>query len=395
MADQKKDKLELGHEVEESIFNKDGSLLVNKGTIINYEIASRLKKHDIHFGEHVEDVASQIEPLQAIDEEVVDTSISAVKNVFESVMKKPVGGIKATIPEAHLDRVNTVIDELMDLLTQSEDLLYTVTNLMTTDDYTYRHSVNVCILSIMTASSMGYSDEEVKDIALGSLLHDIGKVNVKYGLVQKPSPLSDAEKDEMKNHSEYGYQLIKDIKELPYSVKQIVRLHHEKLDGSGYPMGLKKMEIPEYVRIVTLCDMFDAMTANRSYRKRMPVHLALEVLMRDAVYKVDPAVYRVMTKTVCIFPPGQGVLLSDGRVGIVSGYRHDSPTRPKVKLIEFCLKTGQIEVAEINLEEHHTLFILDTWDVEDISSFFKRIPQKTFFDPAKVDEGNMMGQVGG
>ena len=391
MTIKKSDTLETGHEVKESIFNKEGSLLLNKGTIINYEIASRLKKHDIFFGETIEVLASEIEPLPVIEDEVVDTSIQAVKNVFDSVMKKPVGGIKATIPDAHLNRVNHVIEDLMTILTKSEDLLFTVKNLMVSDDYTYRHSVNVCILSIMTATAMGYDDDEIRDIALGSLLHDIGKANVKYGLVQKPSPLTEEEKDEIKNHSEYGYNLIKDIPELPYSVKQIIRLHHEKLDGSGYPLGLKKMEIPEYVRIVTLCDMFDAMTANRSYRKRMPVHLALEVLMRDAVYKIDSNVYRIMTKTICIFPPGQGILLSDGRVGIVSAYRHDNPTRPKVKLIEFCLKTGQIEVVELNLEENHTLFIIDTWDVEDFSSFFKRIPEKTFFDPKTVDLGTMMG----
>jgi putative nucleotidyltransferase with HDIG domain len=387
------DELEPGNEVKEDIFNRDGSLLVSRGTIINYEIASKLKKHDINFGAAVEEAASSIQSTPLIEEEKMQTSIRAVQNVFESVMQRDVGGVKANIPEDQLALVGEVIADLMAILMRSEDLLYTVTNLMASDDYTYRHSVNVCILSIMTANAMGYSDGEIRDIALGSLLHDIGKANVKYGLIQKPSPLTESEKEEMMKHSEYGYELIKDIEIIPYSVKQIVRFHHEKLDGSGYPLGLKKMEIPEYVRIVTLCDMFDAMTANRSYRKRMPVHLALEVLMRDAVYKIDAGVYRKMTSTVCIFPPGQGVLLSDGRVGIVSAYRIHSPSRPKVKLIEFCLKTGQLEVTEINLEACHTLFIVDTWDVADFNSFFTRIPEKEFFDPENVDVGTMIGKV--
>jgi putative nucleotidyltransferase with HDIG domain len=139
---------------------------------------------------------------------------------------------------------------------------------MDSDNYTYHHSVNVAILSILTAKSMHYSESDIKTIALGALLHDIGKAQVAGGLVQKPGELSSTEKDEMKKHPEYGYQLIKNIPTLSYAVKQIVRLHHEKLDGSGYPLGLSGMEIPNYVRLITVCDMYDAMTADRIYRKK-------------------------------------------------------------------------------------------------------------------------------
>lgn len=380
----------------EPILNRDGSLLLKQGTIINYELASRLKKHDINFMDKLEvQTSNQTSDgnyaFDVVSGEDFETSISAVKEVFESVLENEQTGIKGAIPEEYLELVQTIISDIMEKLMSSEDLLYAVSDLLISDDYTYRHSVNVCILSILTAKAMHYSEEEIKDIALGSLLHDIGKVSVKGGLVQKAGDLGRDEQEEMKKHPEYGYQLIKDIPSIPFSVKQIVRYHHEKLDGSGYPKGLRKMEIPEYVRIVTLCDMYDAMTANRIYRRPMPVYTALEVLMRDCVYKLDSDVFRAMTSTVCIFAMGQGVMLSDGRVGVVSGYRHHSPSRPKVKVIDYCIKTGELDMEEINLEEHHTLFIVDTWDVEGFKAFFKRTPPKDVFDDVKVDKNTLIG----
>jgi uncharacterized protein (DUF1786 family) len=98
-----------------------------------------------------------------------------------------------------------------------------------------------------------------------------------------------------------------------------------------------------------------------------------------------------MSSTICIFAIGQGVMLSDGRVGIVSGYRHHCPSRPRVKLFDFSMKTGDLDVEEINLEEEHTLFIIDTWDVEGFKAFFNRTPSKELFDPKNVDLGTMIG----
>jgi len=396
MTVKKTDELELGAEVKEPILNRDGSLLLNKGAIINYELAARLKKHDIDFIEKIEVASSKLDGADmvqdpTIEEEKMQTSIRVVKDVFESALSEDKSSVRNAIPDHHLEMVKTVIDDIMAIIMNTEDLLYHIQDLVDADDYTYRHSVNVCVLSIMTAKALHYSEAEIRDIALGSLLHDIGKAHVKYGLVQKPSPLTEEEKEEMKQHATYGYELVKNMPSLPYSVKQIIRLHHEKRDGSGYPLKLKEMEIPQYVRIVTVCDMYDAMTANRIYRKTMPVHIALEVLMRDCVYKLDHEVYRAMSSTICIFAIGQGVMLSDGRVGIVSGYRHHCPSRPRVKLFDFSMKTGDLDVEEINLEEEHTLFIIDTWDVEGFKAFFNRTPSKELFDPKNVDLGTMIG----
>jgi HD-GYP domain-containing protein (c-di-GMP phosphodiesterase class II) len=220
-------------------------------------------------------------------------------------------------------------------------------------------------LSVLTAKALGYNKNDIKNIGLGAFLHDIGKMLVDPDLISKTSSLTEEEKQAVEKHPELGYNLIKNIDSLPYTAKQIVLLHHEKLDGKGYPYGLKGIEIPEFVRIVTLCDMYDAMTTDRVYRKKMPIYIALEILMRDAVYKLDRNIYRHMTENICIFPPGSGVVLSDGRIGIVSFYRATNPSRPHVRVLDLETDITDIKVDNVNLEKKRTLFISDTWDVHE------------------------------
>lgn len=381
MNDNTSNEYGMGYKTAEPIYTRDGHLLINEGTIVSYEILSKLKKHNINYYQTLTDITSANKADDLIEEEKLTTSVKVVKSVFEEVMANDDKGVKASIPEDYVVLIKNVIDALMDTLYSSEDLLYTVTELIESDDYTYRHSVNVTILSILTAKAMHYTEDEIKEIALGALLHDIGKALVKNGLIQKTEKLTKDEQIEIKKHPELGYELVKDMDILPRSVKNIIQLHHEKLDGSGYPSGISGLKIPKYVRLVTVCDMYDALTTNRKYRKRMPVYTALEILMKDAVYKIDADIYRKMTSTVCIFPEGQGVLLSDGRIGVISNYRHSSPTRPNVKVIDFSISDANVNVTEINLQKETTLFIVDTWYVSDFAKDFKKmIDVESFHD---------------
>jgi len=371
--------LGLGETITDSVYNDEGHLLISKGAIISYELLSKLKKHNGNYFRRLDQLSQSLKPDDLVSKEDMKLAVEAVQTVFVDMIHNDKTGLNPAIPNEHIDLVVNVVESLMATLYTSERLLYTVTELMDSDDYTYRHSVNVAILSILTAKSMHYTEKEIKNIALGALLHDIGKAKV-VSLVRKPAELTEFEKKEMKMHPEYGYQMVKDIDTLPYSVKQIIRYHHEKMDGSGYPFGLVGMEIPLYIRLITVCDMYDAMTSNRTYRKKMPIHTALEILMKDAVYKIDPEVYRQMTSTICIFPTGQGVLLSDGRIGIVSLYRHQNPTRPNVQIIDFNVKKGSIDVQEVDLTKHFTLFIIDTWNPSDFAKDFRAtIDQNAFY----------------
>lgn len=361
----------IGQTVSSPIYSLDGNLLVSKGAIVNYSILSKLKQHSIKSIDILDSLTEDIAPKGIIDDEKMNESISVVKKVFEDVLKNDKTGMRSSIPYDHIKLVEAIIESLIETLSNTKDLLYTVSSMAEYLPYTYTHSVNVTILSIMTAKSLGYSQADIKNIALGAFLHDVGKMLVDQNLITKADSLSDKERKEVEKHPYLGYKAVKDIKTLSFTSKQIILMHHEKLDGTGYPLALKGIEIPEYVRIVTICDMYDAMVTNRVYRSKMPIYTVLEILLTDSVFKLDRKIYRHLTENICLYPPGSGVVLSDDTVGIVSFYRATNPSRPHVRIIDLSDDFTNIKVRTVNLEKNQTLFIVDSWDVDEFRKTFR------------------------
>lgn len=362
----------IGYRIQSPVYSYDGNLLLNKDTVINTSILSKLERHSITPDDLLKLLNKDVKSEKLVDDKELEIYISTVKKVFDNILHNDANGVSAVIPDEHIKLVEDVVAFLVESLMRVEDLLFIVSDMLENEAYTYKHSVNVSILSILTAKSLNYSKHDIKNIALGAFLHDIGKMLVDQALITKPSALTDLEKEAVEQHSLLGYNLVKDIQSLPYTAKQIILLHHEKLDGSGYPYGITGIEIPEYVRIVTLCDMYDAMTTNRVYRGKMPIHTVLEILMHDSVFKLDRNIYRHMTENICIFPPGSGVVLSDGRFGVVSFYRRTSPTRPHVRVIDLDTDFTDIKVETVNLEKKRTLFVSDIWDVHEFRKGFNK-----------------------
>ncbi|MBF4693558.1 HD-GYP domain-containing protein [Fusibacter ferrireducens] len=354
----------LGNEISKHIYSEHGTMLIKKGTIINNDVLSKLLSHNVDVVYVLNALKKDIKEETLLSEPEMQKSVASIKKVFDDVMYQEKQGIKAVIPIENLKLVEEVLELLIETLEKADQILYTVVDLLQSDGYTYKHNVNVAILSILTSKALGYKKEDIKHIALGALLHDIGKMKVSPMLINKPSSLTLEERIEVEKHAQFGYEITETVSQIPFLSKQIIRLHHEKLDGSGYPLGLKGIEIPEYVKIVTVCDMYDAMTTNRIYRSKMPIYKALEILMTESVFKIDPKIYRTLTNNICIFPPGSGVVLSDGRIGVVTHFRHASPSRPSVKVLNLNDKNSFLDVEEINLEYNRTLFIVDTWDID-------------------------------
>jgi putative nucleotidyltransferase with HDIG domain len=157
------------------------------------------------------------------------------------------------------------------------------------DGYTRGHAERVADLSVMVAARMGLTYEERQLIRYGAILHDVGKIGVSLGILCKAGPLTDDEFVEMKAHPEIGAEMLGDIDFLKPALS-IVHHHHERLDGRGYPAGLAGDEIPLLARIVTAVDAFDAMTSTRSYRRALPIDVALIELEAHAGTQFDTEV---------------------------------------------------------------------------------------------------------
>ncbi|SFK74786.1 HDIG domain-containing protein [Paenibacillus sp. 1_12] len=173
------------------------------------------------------------------------------------------------------------------------------------DPYTAFHSNNVANYAKRIAAELGLSTQEIQAVHLAGLIHDIGKIGTPESILQKESRLTEEEYDVMKKHAEDGYQIIKDIKKLQdMGATDMVRHHHERMDGHGYPHGLKGDQIPFGARILAACDAFDAMTTNRSYRQKLSMETAAEELRRHSGTQFDPVVAKAFIR----------VLMEDGLI---------------------------------------------------------------------------------
>lgn len=349
------DKVESGQKLGRSIYGDSGSLLLGAGITLTDTLIGKLKDNLIYYVYIDDEMSKGIEIKPLIEDLTMIKTVKSIKEVMEtSLYENKAKGRSGVVPIKMYRKIMDTIQDLIKELESNEDLLYTVSELMGTDMYTYKHCVNVAVLSILTAKTYGYTEEQVRNIAMGALLHDIGKIEISTELLNKNGDLDEVEMIEVMKHSSYGYEVVKNDSVISSYAKQIVKFHHEKLDGSGYPEGLKGDEIPDYVQIVTISDMFDAMTSDRSYRTRMPVYKTLEILMGEAVFRIRPKILSHFIQNICIYPPGTAVFLTDGREGIVVDYRKKSPDRPIIRILK---DVKRKEIYEIDLLHELTVFI--------------------------------------
>lgn len=155
------------------------------------------------------------------------------------------------------------------------------------DSYTFGHSMRVAYFSLVTGQEAGLSDEEMRELELSAIFHDIGKVGTPDAVLNKPSRLSEEEFQIMKQHPEKSYEILKEFPGFE-KIAQNARCHHERFDGKGYPLALKGEDIPVAARIILIADTFDAMTSTRPYRKGLPYEVAFDELLQFSGTQFDP-----------------------------------------------------------------------------------------------------------
>jgi len=182
------------------------------------------------------------------------------------------------------------------------------------DDYTYSHSLNVSLMSIIIAKWLNLNEAEIDEIATAGLLHDIGKTKISEDLLSKPGKLTNAEFEEVKKHTILGYMMLDNVKDATLKIKYSVLMHHEKIDGSGYPVGAVDEEIPLFPKIVAVADIYDAMTSNRSYRNRMCPFEVIKNFEMQTFGKLDTKVLTVFLKNIANSYMSDFVELNSGEI---------------------------------------------------------------------------------
>lgn len=231
------------------------------------------------------------------------------------------------------EKARELVTYLADEVIQDPDALMWLTQLKSRDEYTANHCVNVSIMALTFGRSLGMAEVELHRLGLGALLHDVGKMQIPDGILNKPGRLTQGEFEIIKRHPALGHELLKDDNSLETEVLDIVLHHHERMDGRGYPFGHSRKEIAHLTRITSIVDVYDAITSDRCYHDGVTPAKAMENLFAWSEGNFDYPLLQSFIKCMGIFPIGTAVRLNSGESGLVVATDGDRRLQPVVLLV--------------------------------------------------------------
>ncbi|WCP68354.1 HD-GYP domain-containing protein [Vibrio tubiashii] len=231
----------------------------------------------------------------------------------------------------HVSELDDLADDMIESVLLDSDALHCVSALRNKDEYLLEHSVNVATLLVTFGKHLGLPKETLKQMAIGGIIHDVGKIKVDDKVLHKPARLTPEEFEHMKLHQVYAKEIITTVTGLSDVSRDVCLMHHEKLDGNGYPAGLKGDEIPLHGRMSCIVDIYDALTADRCYKQGMSPAEAFKILLSLTPNHLDKELVYKFINCIGVFPVGALVELSDGRVGIVWTSNAHEPLKPEIK----------------------------------------------------------------
>ena len=306
--------------------NNFNILLMSKGQSLNNAYIKKIIYHNIS-GVYIENEAfNDINVQPAINKKLEAKSLAEIKEVY-SEFKKNTGKIKPS----SIKKISATLDDLITEISNKKELAYNIIEFRNYDDYTYQHCLNVAALSISTGMSIGLGEHMLHDLGMAGFLHDIGKMLIPLEILNKHSELTKEEFEMMKTHPVIAVDMLKHV--ISNDVLRGIESHHEKLDGTGYPYGRTKENICLYGKILAVCDVYDALTSDRTYRKSCFPSEVVEYIMGCADTHFEYEIICKFLKNIVAYPVGTFVELSNGKLGVVTKNYSENIMRPVVRII--------------------------------------------------------------
>lgn len=336
----------------ESIAAQKGNLQVaSRGKVTSRVIVSQLRRRGVlavlidptkQFEPDPEEVEE--EPVQEEEEQApvpekkkqklkFDQEIAVANKLHKkgkSIQKQLLNSVAKGLP-TDISVPEEFSRNLVGSIDRNPNALLCLTKIREKDDYLLEHSLNVAILLANFAQYIGLEEEIVQELALSGFLHDIGKIKIPDKILHKPGRLSDQEMNIMRDHVVYGIEALEEM-QIPERMIKTVSEHHERLDGYGYPEGKRNDEVSFFGRMISIVDVYDALTADRVYKAGMPSQKALQILLKDTPDKYDRDLVQKFIKCIGIYPVGSLIKLSDETIAMVVKHNEESPLKPVVKV---------------------------------------------------------------
>jgi len=251
--------------------------------------------------------------------------------------------------QIELEQCEPMVDNIVESMFNMPCAVLPLAQMKTRDEYTFQHSVSVSALAVAFGRVLELPRDEIKELALGGLLHDVGKAKVPGSILNKPAKLDDAEFAVMKSHVVHSAELIKKMNGVGEITLMAAAQHHERYDGTGYPHGLKGDEISLHGQMLAIVDVYDAITSIRVYHKGMPPTEALRKLFEWSGAHFNPKLVQAFIKGVGIYPAGSLVRMESEKLGIVRDVMPEKLLQPIVQLIYDCKNMSHIRPELVDL----------------------------------------------
>lgn len=329
------DQARPGMIVASDIYNMSNQLIIPKGTKLDDRMITRLRFYNVYGftvykGTEMEPVReeSYIEALRSTEDfkKFKRTYVDSVNKVESNF-----NGVISGNEEFDIDKLLEDTDRILKESRNGAHILEMLHGIRDYDDITYVHSLNVSLICNIFAGWLRLSEEETRNLTLGGLLHDIGKLMIPKEIIAKAGKLTKEEFEIVKTHTIKGYKVLKDYP-IDIKIKYAALMHHERCDGSGYPNGFVSEQIDDYAKIIAIADVYDAMTSNRLYRKAICPFDVVENFERDGFLKFDPKFLLPFLERIVQSYLHNIVRLNDGREGEVVMINRLSLSRPVIRI---------------------------------------------------------------
>lgn len=320
--------LKQGMILEKDILYQDNNIetiLLTAGQVLNNIQIKKMKLLNIEGASIKNDAFSNIQSEPEINAKLRKKALKEIRNVYSELETT------GKISQASITIYNYIVSDLINEISEKMALTNGLLKFKNYDEYTFQHCLNVASLNITTGISMELSEIMLHDLGMIGLLHDIGKTLIPIEIVRKPGKLTPEEFDLMKAHPINSVKLLNHM--VSAEILNGIEYHHETLEGSGYPHGKTKDEIPLYAKITSVCDVYHALSSDRTYRKSCFPNEVIEYMMGCADTHFDYDILKIFLKNAIAYPVGSFVKLSNNIKGIVIKNYKDNTMRPIIRIL--------------------------------------------------------------
>lgn len=325
--------VEPGQVLGKSIYSSNGTIMLAQGVQLTVFMISQLKRLGVTMLYIKDPDFADVVVEDPISEETKQMVIRQLSETFDSIRSGKQFSTKA---------ISNAADQLLQDIMENQDVLLHLSDIRTHDNAAYLHAINVCAASVMIGLNLGYNMQQLKELAIGALLHDIGKIDA-------------PDNEEGRNHHAWrGFETLKNQREFSLLVAHVALQHHEHIDGTGQPRGLTSDQIHPYAKITAVANTYDNLLHPTDGGRVLP-HEAAETLNALSGTKLDHEMLVLFNRFVSIYPNGISVRLSNRQTGVVVGQHRGLPGRPIVRVL--ARDRDDVRAEEIDLARHPTLFI--------------------------------------